>query len=111
MDRELIAEVMGEDLSILGQFVSSYETTNRPLLGECRSALLQGRSLELRELAHRLKGSTRTLGGARLAQLFAQLEKTQGLTPDQCHQCMDRIEAEFDTFVAALRHLAAHASA
>ncbi len=103
LDLDLVREVIGDDLSDLGSYVELFEQTCRPLLQQCREAL-EGQDLaELAALAHRLKGSSRSLGGLRLAQRLQQLESA---LPQQdvaaLGVLLDKTEVDFEEFLAAL---------
>ncbi len=106
VDKELLIDVMGPELSGLGRFVDAFEQANRPLLAQCKDAVEKARWAELHDLVHRLKGSSRSLGGTRLGDAFEQLE-VGGDQPQAWHQArLGEIEIEFDGLMSELSALA-----
>ncbi len=110
LDLELVRDVLGEDLSVLGSYVQMFEESSRPQLAQCREALAAQDWAALKERVHRVKGSSRSLGGRRLGETLAAIEgELQGDVADLAHLSglLDRAEEEFEQFLAAARQLAA----
>lgn len=74
LDVQLLREVLGDDLGGLQRYSALFEESARQLLLQCREAQSAGRMAELAELAHRLKGSSMSLGGLRFAECLNEWE-------------------------------------
>ena len=82
LDVEQLVRVAGDDPDFERQLRDDFLAGLRPLLAEAETALASGDGAALRGLAHRLKGSSRTLGGAAVGEACDVLEKAaerQGL--------------------------------
>jgi signal transduction histidine kinase/CheY-like chemotaxis protein len=88
--------------------VEKYATDSRTGVSDILAAVAAGNAQELNERAHWLKGSSRTLGAARVAELCAQLEQLgkDGLTDTDAVQLRELSKA-LDHAIERLRQLAA----
>ncbi len=102
LDESLLREVLGEDLSMLGSYRDMFEDTARPLLDECREALQRQDMEAVQALAHRLKGSCRSLGGLRLAAELSRLEEDIQAGGADLDRRLARVGNEMDSFLEAL---------
>jgi HPt (histidine-containing phosphotransfer) domain-containing protein len=107
LDREILdslamlGERQGKDL--LGQLFGIFSSQGPIGFANLRQALADGDSKALREIAHSPKGSYRSLGIPRLADLAERLE-TQGReeTWEGCAESIDALEKEFEATSEAL---------
>ena len=106
VDKELLIDVLGPELTGLGRFVDAFEQANRPLLAQCKDAVEHTRWSELHDLVHRLKGSSRSLGGTRLGDAFEQLELAAEKPQAWHQQRLGEIQLEFDGLMRELSALA-----
>ncbi len=102
LDQALLRDVLGEDMSMLGSYRDMFEETAKPLLVDCRDALARQDTEALKALAHRLKGSSRSLGGLRLAGELSRLEDDIHAGEPDLAQRLDRVESEMESFLQAL---------
>lgn len=91
---QLAKEILGKCLAQLEQ--------NMPLL---RSAAEASRLAEVRQIAHKLRGSTGAVGASRLSESLAALEslassESARIAPEQ----LAGIKSEVDELVASIRH-------
>ncbi len=111
VDLALLRDVFGAELRGLACFVAAFEQTNRPLLADCHAALTNKDWPAVSELAHRLKGSARSLGGCRLGAEFERLEAVDELDAEQAQACMQQIQQDFDGLVKELSRVAVQSAA
>jgi CheY-like chemotaxis protein len=84
--------------------IHAYEKDTTAGLGEVAAALNSGDLFTVASLAHRLRGSSASLGAVRLASLLAQLERhVEELTADEARRLSQDIEDEFRRAATALR--------
>ena len=98
-----LGERRGKDL--LGQLFSLFLEQGPKGFGELRKALDEGNAGEVKSVAHSLKGSYRSLGTPRLAELSRRLEElgTSGrLAGGQ--EVLSELETCFDQTSEALKH-------
>ena len=106
LDPELIAILRAlpnapRELSFV---IHAYEQDTTAGLGEVAAALHLGDLFTVASLAHRLKGSSASLGAVRLASLLAQLERhVEDLTAEEASRLSQDIAEEFRRAASALR--------
>jgi len=103
LDSQVIHDTFGDDYSLLRHFVEEYRRVNTPLIDALGELVARDERAEVRELAHRLKGSSRSLGATRLCDLLSDLE-----VPDadvDFALTMAEVRGEFTRFCAALAAL------
>ena len=84
--------------------IHAYEQDTTAGLGEVAAALNSGDLFTVAALAHRLKGSSASLGAVRLASLLAELERrVEELTAEEARRLSRDIEEEFRRAATALR--------
>jgi two-component system sensor histidine kinase/response regulator len=66
------------DAGLIAKLVDIFERTTPPLLDELRGAVERGEETTVRQLAHKLRGSSETVGAQRLSELARQLELGEG---------------------------------
>ena len=101
-----LGERRGKDL--LGQLFGLYLQQGPEGFAKMRSALAVDDSAEIKSVAHSLKGSYRSLGTPRLAEISKQLEE-KGTTGDLSGggDLLDELEQTFDATTVALREFLA----
>ena len=75
VDRVALSSLFGEDDVLIGQLLREFQSCNRRIEEELRAALARPDWEEVRHAAHKLAGSSRTVGAAALADLGAALEQ------------------------------------
>jgi HPt (histidine-containing phosphotransfer) domain-containing protein len=75
LDEEQLSRVAGDDAAFERQLRDDFIASLPPLLAEAESALGASDGTRLRALAHRLKGSSLTLGGNAVGEACEALEK------------------------------------
>ena len=75
VDRGALSALFGEDEALIGQLLREFQSCNRRIEEELRAALARADWEEVRHAAHKLAGSSRTVGAAALADLGAALEQ------------------------------------
>ncbi len=111
VDMALLVDVMGPELNGLGRFVEAFSQANRPLLEACKTAVEDARWADLHELLHRLKGSSRSLGGQRLGDALEQLEQAAQMPVAWREAQLVLIESEMDGLLQELSALACRPAA
>jgi two-component system sensor histidine kinase/response regulator len=76
LDVDQLLRVSGDDPDFERQLRDDFLASLPPLLADAQTALEASDGLALRALAHRLKGSSRTLGGDAVGDACEELEKT-----------------------------------
>lgn len=90
------------------EMVQIYRQDSEALLGSLRQALEQRDPQAIARLAHRLKGSSSTLGAKRLAELCQQLEKLVHAEPassvkwDTIEQAVQKLEVAYRQVILSL---------
>ncbi len=107
IDMELLRDVFGDDLDIVKTYHTMYLENTLPLLDECRAAVHAGDKPTVESVAHKLAGSTRSLGGVKLAAMLKDLEHAAGAGDDALEPLMQRIDETLTAFLAALEKLTA----
>jgi two-component system, sensor histidine kinase and response regulator len=104
--RQLVDEMGGDAGEILPDLVESLEHDAVRSLGEMRAAVENADGKTLKQAAHRLKGSSATLGMAAVASLCQQLEIV-GANDDLSGAAfmLDRLERISAESLQALREL------
>jgi HPt (histidine-containing phosphotransfer) domain-containing protein len=74
LDRSVIADLRDLDGEVLSELIILYFDGAATQLAELESAVARGEAAELARAAHKLKGSSATLGAARVSQLAGELE-------------------------------------
>lgn len=93
------------------EMIQTYRQDSEALLGSLRQALEQRDPQAIARLAHRLKGSSSTLGAKRLAELCQQLEKLVHAEPassvkwDTIEQALQKLEVAYRQVILSLIHL------
>ncbi|MGY2753980.1 PAS domain S-box-containing protein [Thermostichus sp. MS-CIW-21] len=93
------------------EMIQTYRQDSEALLGSLRQALEQRDPQAIARLAHRLKGSSSTLGAKRLAELCQQLEKLVHAEPassvkwDTIEQAVQKLEVAYRQVILSLIHL------
>jgi len=88
--------------------VEKYASDARNGVASIRAAVAAGDARELKARAHRLKGSSRTVGAAQVAELCAQLELLgKAGTTDASSVTLAELANAVDRAVERLRQLAA----
>ena len=108
IDRRMLHEVLGEDLSGLAEYLQMYETLTLPLLDECEQALAKGDLETVKATAHKLVGSTRALGGVELAKMIKKLELGAAAGSPGLEEKMRSIQSTMPTFLTEIRALTAN---
>lgn len=103
IDGQIINDTFGNDYSLLRHFVEEYRRINTPLIDALAELAARDAHAELRELAHRLKGSSCSLGAIRLRDLLSELELAEAGADTAA--LMTSIRAEFTCFCGALAAL------
>lgn len=96
--RQSLDDPSGDFIRTLAQV---YEGQSATLMAEIVAAADQGDLPRLGEAAHSLKGSSATLGGARLAAMCELLEDWEALTRAVLPKVTD-VQAELSTFQSEL---------
>ena len=78
VDGERTRSIRSFDAGLIAKLVDTFARTTPPLLDELRSAAERGEDTTVRQLAHKLRGSSDTVGAQRLAELARQLELGEG---------------------------------
>ena len=105
LDPEQIADIraLGGDPEELRDLVQTYERATGGGLDQLVAALVAGDIPAVTTLAHKLKGSSASLGATRLAALFADIEDhAASLTTEQIQQLRLDIAEEFRRTATAL---------
>jgi CheY-like chemotaxis protein/HPt (histidine-containing phosphotransfer) domain-containing protein len=113
LDDEVIAQLrrLADAGGALGEVLGAYESDAVAGLDRISQALGAGDRAAVAAIAHRLRGSSASLGARRLAQLLATLEdNAAALTTAEAAQFLPRISEELGRTTAALRQ-ACHLSA
>lgn len=90
------------------EMIQTYRQDSEALLGSLRQALEQRDPQAIARLAHRLKGSSSTLGAKRLAELCQQLEKLVHAEPassvkwDTIEQAVQKLEVAYRQVILSL---------
>jgi PAS domain S-box-containing protein len=90
------------------EMIQTYRQDSEALLGSLRQALEQRDPQAIARLAHRLKGSSSTLGAKRLAELCQQLEKLVHAEPassvkwDTIEQAVQQMEVAYRQVILSL---------
>ncbi len=74
VDGERTRALRGVDAGLVARLVEAFARTTPPLLDELRAAVAAGELETVRQLAHKLRGSSDTVGAQRLSELARQLE-------------------------------------
>ena len=75
IDRVALSSLFGEDESLIAQLLQEFQTCNRRIEEELREALARRDWDDVRHAAHKLSGSSRTVGAAALAELGSAIEQ------------------------------------
>ncbi len=75
LDRAALASLFGDDAALIGQLMTEYVSCNRRIEQELISALNERDWEEVRQAAHKLAGSSRTMGARRLADFGSAIER------------------------------------
>lgn len=97
-----LGEQLGDDAGVmLGEIVQLYLRQSRETLRQMEAAAVLGEAEQLRSLAHSLKGSTATVGGARLAAVCQDIELGRQQGPD-LPDLVSVVSHEFDVLATLL---------
>lgn len=102
VDKTLLADVFGDDLSTVATYRDLYLQTARPQIKECREQLQCGGWEKATCCAHKLVGSTRSLGGVRLAALFKDVEQRAEKADSSAIKLFAEAEKMLEEFCAEL---------
>ena len=69
VDGERTRALRGVDAGLVARLVEAFARTTPPLLDELRAAVTAGEHETVRQLAHKLRGSSDTVGAQRLSEL------------------------------------------
>lgn len=100
LDLQVIHETFDGDRELLRHFAGEFQRVNTPLIGELEALILREQWAELHELAHRLKGSARSLGATHLCDLLYRLEVCSA--EEDPRSIMEKVRREFTLFCEAL---------
>jgi len=93
--------------SFLGVAIQSFLTSSASDLATVRQLLEEGRWPELQRAVHRLKGSSATLGAARVTAVCATLEdRARGAHHEDLGALVQRLESELESAYSALGEVA-----
>ena len=84
---------------IVEQLVELFADSTPPLLRELRAAAENGDAAELKQAAHKLKGSCQNIGASGMAGIAAEIERASAAS----FESLDRLEIAYDQTCAALR--------
>jgi HPt (histidine-containing phosphotransfer) domain-containing protein len=98
---ELRSQLGDEQGVMIAEIVAVYLSQAAELVDKMRAAVANGDTSQLTELAHSLKGSTLTVGGARLAARCAHIELGAD-TEGQLGEAVESLRDEFAVLSAAL---------
>ncbi len=107
IDKDLLHDVFGDDLDIVKTYHGMYLENTLPLLDECRAAVAANDHATVESVAHKLAGSTRSLGGVRLAAMLKDLEHAASAGENDLQRLMQRIDETLKAFLDALNELTA----
>ena len=97
-----LGEQLGDDAGVmLGEIVQLYLRQSRETLHQMEAAAVVGEADQLRSLAHCLKGSTATVGGARLAAVCQDIELGRQQGPE-LPELVWVVRQEFDVLATLL---------
>ena len=108
IDCAALSALFGNDESLVGQLLQEFQACNRSIAKELRAGLAGRDWDEVRNAAHRLAGSSRTVGAKALAELGSALEhavlsgdinRLSALAADT-HGEIERVEAYLSRFTA-----------
>jgi HPt (histidine-containing phosphotransfer) domain-containing protein len=105
LDREVFATMLGEtgDVDLSPELVRLFEREAQGALAGLRAALADRDGSDVARAAHGLKGSSATLGAARVATLAAELQRAgRGDRLDEAMSIMERLEPAVDAATEAL---------
>ncbi|MDA0656689.1 MAG: response regulator, partial [Proteobacteria bacterium] len=94
LDPKLLIEATGGNLDIAGAMLTDFINATEQQLDLLADAVKDGNAIELKKIAHSMKGSSKTVGANRLADAAYYLEQ-KGSNSDM---------ADTDTILAALRN-------
>lgn len=101
--RNLVALGKGRENPLLVQLFELFRAQGPASIAVLRQAMEQRDTKQMRETAHSLKGSYRSLGAARLGELATGLEKrAMEANFEDCGELIDRLELEFSETLQAL---------
>jgi CheY-like chemotaxis protein len=78
VDGERTQSIRSIDAGLVAKLVDTFARTTPPLLDELQAAVERGEGTTVRQLAHKLRGSSETVGAQRLSELARQLEHGEG---------------------------------
>lgn len=110
LDQSLLEDVFGDDMGSVAQFRDMYLESTRPLLDACQQAINNNEWGQLKDSAHKLVGSTRSLGGARLAALFKDVELQAEQSSSEAKTLFAAAETMLSRFLVELDALLAGAN-
>ncbi|HVE45198.1 MAG TPA: ATP-binding protein [Acidimicrobiales bacterium] len=95
---------LGDDIGSLEDLRSTFSDTARSTLDELQEAIGERDGRALRALAHRLKGSSGSMGAHRMARLCGELEQSSGEELDHraVATTLDQLRAELEAVEVAL---------
>ncbi len=93
---EMLNDYFGEDASTINKLLTLFEKSSTALLEKLEAAIAQRDAVNIRGLAHELKGSSGNIGIERMAHLAANLENAAGI-PDwsSVGQLVAALQSEF----------------
>jgi CheY-like chemotaxis protein len=87
----------------IGDLLAAFEEANGTGIDRLRDAIAAGDDITVRELAHRLRGTSAALGAARLAELYRGLEDRDNAAAGPTTAALAGITAEYHEVREALR--------
>ena len=99
MDITVLQGLVGDDAGTVREFIADYLASALQLGAELIAAATAGNGAQVKNIAHKLKSSSRTVGAATLADLCLSLEQA-GQTGDQ--KAIRQGMAEFETVLRAV---------
>ena len=107
-DPAVIAELGKLDSDVLTDLISMYFDQAAAHVVELSGAIERGEPAVVAQISHRLKGSSGTLGAARVSQVASELEETaKACDLSAAHELLDRLQAALGDTRAAVGGLAA----
>ena len=108
VERKRIDElsIMDDDGSFLKELVDLFSHDSETSLKELNDSLREGDLVNVRKVAHRLKGSALSIGANRLAALASEIELEP--EPDQLTGSLQRLTSLHSETINELQQLHAH---
>ena len=100
VDDERVGSLLGMGPELVERLVGVFARTTPPLLEELRAAVERGDDDTARKLAHKLRGSSETVGARRLSELARRIE-----TGDRAHEAAAELRGAYGATLDELERL------